>query len=193
MPEFVNKGSAISGGNDMTEAKPRIEHRDEYEAHSAPRPGQVYFMSTYGCEAEEFMKVYSNNGMLGEFPAGAAFYTRRRPDDIITKDGRQMKNTQLRWLTTNQQPGAIPADMAKLAKAIMDDLKENDKGGKLVVFDASEYVITQTSYKSFLNLMQLMHDNVCGSKSALVISADPTALGVQGTHLLKSSAPLQDF
>jgi hypothetical protein len=187
MPEFVNKGSAISGGS-MTVAKAKAGSEEGQAKHVELKGGQSYFLSAEGREALEFLQTYSGNGMKGTFPAGAVLYS-RQPRDLLEKDGYHFKDTDVRWVTSNPLPGTLPPDMFKLAQAITTDLK----GGKLVVFDAAEYAVTQSDYRGFLFMAQLMYDILPDCSGALVLSVDEKALGEQESHMLMRSAELNEL
>jgi hypothetical protein len=194
MPEFVNKGSAISGGNDMIGAAKGIteERHDERPKHPEPRPGKSYFIAAYGNEALAFLQAYSGNGMMDTFE-GAVLYA-RRPRDLLEKDGYHFKDTKVRWVTTNKDESAVmPTDISKISQAIRDDLD----AGMLVVMNASEYIITQNGeekgFDCFLKLAQYLFDVASVSKGALVISANPKALEEQETRLVRRTACVGDL
>jgi hypothetical protein len=191
MPEFVNKGSAISGGNDMTAAK-AIDYQEGAEAqprHPEIRPGKSYFMraSDENKEALAFLQAYSGNGMRKSFK-GAVLYS-RRPRDLLEKEGYKFQDTKVRWVTTNKDESAImPTDISKISQAIKDELDAE----MLVVINASEYIVTQNGeaggFDIFLKLAQYLSDVASVGKGALVISADPKALEEQETRLVLRTA-----
>ena len=67
-----------------------------------------------------------------------------------------------------------PTDISGLSFILSKFLDEGKK--KVVLLDGAEYIITQNSYKSFLNLVHLINDKALVNNNHVILSLDPKTL-----------------
>ena len=67
-----------------------------------------------------------------------------------------------------------PTNIAGLSSILSKFLDEGEK--KVILLEGAEYLITQNSYKSFLNLIHLLNDKALINKSYIILSLNPKTL-----------------
>jgi PAS domain S-box-containing protein len=161
------------------EIKPALEAQSETEELYTLPPGVTYLI--FESKADLVFEVFAD---LVTHGVGGLCISRSFPDKI--RDEYGLKKTPIVWLTTNrlEQFHCIsPSGIAELSSVIVAFLERTKNG--VIMLEGLEYLISQNSYKTILNLFQLLNDKIMMSDSRLLISMDPLTLDEKETHLLQ--------
>ena len=96
-----------------------------------------------------------------------------------------LEKTPILWLTTNKlhdQHCVSPTNIVDLSSAIINFMEKTKDG--VVLLDGIEYLITQNTFRSILNLMQLLNDKIMLNKSSIILPLDPEVIDPKELHQL---------
>jgi two-component system cell cycle response regulator len=118
--------------------------------------------------------------------------TRALPDNIRKR--YSLEKTPIVWLTTNKIPDThciSPSNIVDLSSAIIKFIERSDDG--VVIMEGVEYLISQNSFRSILNLIQLLNDKVMLCNARIILPLDPEIVEAKDLHLLKKEVKVYDF
>lgn len=116
---------------------------------------------------------------------------RIHPDELRDRYG--MEDVKLIWLTRSEKRGTVlealgageefvsPSNLAGLASEL---IKFIDAGGKAVVLEGLEYLVTQNSFNPVMKFLQKINEKALVKGVTFLVSIDPNTLGAREYQLL---------
>jgi len=169
---------------ELEELQTKIRPRREVEKRGKPQTildiQRGYLIESM--EHEEAMALFTDHITHGH---QGLCITRHNPEILRTK--YDIKKTPFIWLTTNvlkEEACISPSQITKLSQSIVSFLEEAQKG--IILLMGLEYLISQTSFKSAINLIYLLNDKIMAGDDILLVNINPDALDNQELNILRS-------
>ncbi|MFQ6060714.1 MAG: DUF835 domain-containing protein [Thermoplasmata archaeon] len=116
---------------------------------------------------------------------------RIHPEELRERYG--MEDVRLIWLTRSERRATVlgtlgaeeeflsPTDLAGLASELIRFIEE---GGKVIVLEGLEYLITQNSFNPVLKFLQKINERALVRGVTFLVSIDPNTMGAREYQLL---------
>lgn len=116
---------------------------------------------------------------------------RIHPEELRERYG--MEGAKLVWLTRSEKKATVlgalggeeefvsPSNLAALASLLIRFIEE---GGRVIIFEGLEYLVTQNSFNPVLKFLQKINEKALVKGVTLLVSIDPSTMDIREYQLL---------
>lgn len=180
------KVSEKLSGIDVSSLLPKEEPVFEYELTRPLEEGRSYIVKER--RPDRSFLIFLE---LIEKGAEGLCVARIHPDELRERYG--MEDAKLVWLTRSEKRATIlgalaakeefvsPSNLAALASLLIKFIEE---GGKAMVLEGLEYLITQNSFNPVLKFLQKINEKALVKGVTFLVSIDPSTMDIKEYQLL---------